>query len=120
MYKFLILMAICFLFQSCSKTNTPTIPNDIELDIDNDGSIDFMVNYVQAPFGDPVGNYDAISMFLVSMDNNEVLKKEDERIVFLHDIQTIQSSVELPLYWELTNPTENISFTIARIRTQLN
>ena len=85
--------------------------------MDQDGIPDFKVVYSQQTSGDPVGNYEEVSMKLESSDIDQILKNEDEFPIFLNNINIIETKVESPLRWEITDPSANISFPIARIRT---
>ncbi|MGB0929945.1 MAG: hypothetical protein ACPGVB_04170 [Chitinophagales bacterium] len=119
MHKFLILFSVCLIGFGCTKNQSELIkiPNNLELDIDQDGNADFIVVYSQQTEGDPIGNYEAIRMNLESTDDNQVLKNEDKFPMFLNEIGSIQTEVNPPLYWEITNPSSNISTPIATIRT---
>ena len=120
MYKFLVFaftMLVCF---GCDE-DQPTsidIPNDVELDLDQDGGTDFLIAYSLRTEGDPVGNYQAVRMNLESLDGDQVLKNEDQyRLIFLKETDVIKTEVESPFFWEITNPSSNISTPLARIRT---
>lgn len=119
MHKFLILFSVCIIGFGCTKNQSELIkiPANLELDIDQDGNADFIVAYTQQTEGDPIGNYEAIRMNLESTDNNQVLKSEDRFPIFLNETGLVQTEVKLPLYWEITNPSSNISTPIATIRT---
>ncbi len=57
-------------------------------------------------------------MNLESTDNDQILKHENDKPIFLDDIDLMQTQVNSPLYWEITtNPSGNSSFPIAMIRT---
>jgi hypothetical protein len=114
---FLLLMSITVITLGCDKNLADSIPDNIELDISQDGNADFVVSYLLRTEGDPAGNYQTIIMNLQSTENAQVLKSENAPPVFLEDIDLIETEVDPPLYWEVTNPASNISFPIARIRT---
>ncbi|MEM1218268.1 MAG: hypothetical protein AAGH79_05130 [Bacteroidota bacterium] len=119
MRLFLTLFAIGLLSVSCSKNRLGAIdiPEAVELDIDQDGTIDFEIVYIRAIEGDPIGNYDAVRMNIESRGNNQVLRKEDSFPIFLEDISVIQIEASSPYFWEVTNPSPGRSTPIARIRT---
>lgn len=119
MHKFLILFSLCLIGFGCTKNQSELIEilDDIALDLDQDGNSDFIVAYSQQTEGNPVGNYEAIRMNLVSKNSNQVLKSEEELPIFLNEIGSIQTEVAAPLYWEITNPSSNTSTPIATIRT---
>ncbi len=119
MHKFILLLSICLIGFGCTKNQSELIeiPDNLELDMDQDGTPDFIVAYVQQTEGDPIGNYEAIRMNLESMDNNQVLKSEDRFPIFLSETAAIQREAKLPFYWEVTNPSSRISTPIASIRT---
>ena len=120
MYRLLIFaftILICF---GCDE-DQPTsidIPNDVELDLDQDGVSDFLIAYSLRTEGDPVGNYQTVRMNIESLDENQVLKNEDQyHHIFLKETDVIKTEAESPFFWETTNPSSNISTPIARIRT---
>ena len=119
MHKYLILISIGLINFSCAKDQLELRdpPNNLELDIDQDGNADFVVVYAQRTTGDPAGNYQEIKMTLESTGIDQILKNDDELPIFLNDIDLIQTEVNLPLYWEITNPSSNVSTPIATIRT---
>lgn len=119
MYKLLTLAFVLLICFGCDddQMGTPDVPENIELDIDQDGNSEFTVTYFKRIEGDPVGNYQVIRMDLESTDNDQILINENEFPIFLDDIDLIQTQVNSPLYWEVTNPSPKVSFPIARIRT---
>lgn len=119
MYRLLILFSICLIGLSCSKNKLESIeiPENLEIDIDQDGNSEFLVTYLRRIEGDPAGNYEAVRMNLESVDNVKILKHDEEPPLFLNEIDLIQTEVNSPLYWETTNPSSNISTPLAKIRT---
>lgn len=119
MYKLLILFLICLMGLGCNKTQIESIeiPSNLELDLDQNGTSDFVVKYSKQTEGDPVGNYETVRANLESNDMNQILKNLDESPIFLDDTDLIQIEANSPLYWETTNPSANIFTPIARIRT---
>ena len=119
MRSFYTLLILVFLCLSCTKDQLGEIdiPQNVKLDIDRDGKTDFTIVYQRAIEGDPIGNYDAVKMYIESQGTNQVLKNEDFYSIFLEDRQVIQIEVDLPYYWEVTNPAENNTTPLARIRT---
>ncbi|MDA7502083.1 hypothetical protein N8482_02300 [Chitinophagales bacterium] len=110
-------LLICF---GCGddQFDSKDIPEDVLLDIDQDGSADFRVAYSIQTSGDPIGNYKRVRMNLESIATEQVLVHDTEQPLFLEDSDLIQTQVNLPLYWETTSPSENVSFPIAMIRTE--
>jgi hypothetical protein len=119
MYKLLTLSLICLIGFGCNKNQIQSIeiPDNLELDVDQNGDCDFIVTYSKQTESDPVGNYEAVRANLESKDMNQILKNLDEFPFFLNDTDLIQPEVNSPLYWETTNPSSNIFTPIARIRT---
>ncbi len=66
MYKLLTLVFLLLICFGCSDDQLPTerIPENVQLDIDQDGNSDFIVAYTQQTEGDPGGNYQSMKMKL--------------------------------------------------------
>ena len=119
MYKLLILSFAVLLCFGCGdgESEIPDIPNNVELDLDEDGIPDFVITYILQTEGDPVGNYKAIRMHIESFDIDQVLKNEDQFPIFLSETGVIAPNVAVPFFWETTNPSSNVKTPIATIRT---
>jgi len=119
MHRLLFLSSVVLICFSCSSNSGDSvdIPQDMTLDLDQDGSIDFRIVYNRRTEGDPIGNYEAVRMNLVSSDTDQVLKNRNQSVVFLNDVSQIANEVSEPLIWEVTNPSDNISSPLATIRT---
>lgn len=122
MYKLstLILAFIILICLGCNDDQSITIdiPNDVELDLDQDGVSDFVIAYSLQTEGDPEGNYQAVRMHIESLNEDQVLKNEDQyHHIFLTETNVIETEVESPFFWEKTNPSSHITTPIARIRT---
>ena len=120
MYKLLVVVFTLLVCFGCDEEQPTSIdiPNDVELDLDQDGVSDFVIAYSLQTEGAPVGNYQAVRMNIESLDENQVLKNEDQyHRIFLKETDVIKTEAESPFFWEITNPSSNISTPIARIRT---
>jgi len=107
-----ILCVIPFFF-GCEKeietsTNEPStidVPDDFEIDLNQNGIIDLEVIYEQqsviAPIDPDPGSFEMISAKLLSRNGCQILKNEDEiSFLFFNDINKVQDKPKLPLYWE--------------------
>ena len=84
---------------SCSSgefsSDPPVLNEAVDVDIDQDGLIDYRITYVQ-PFSRLCNHY---LLTLVPGAGNEVLSKKEEGSLFLRDLNMIEYDLEEPLYW---------------------
>jgi len=99
------ILAICI---SCSNNSEeiplpmgemPDIPNNIEIDIDDDGSIDFEVKYSEVLIESTVTDGGIVGRFN-PIGENEILINREEKSLFLRDLSMIENVASAPLSWE--------------------
>ncbi|NNE15668.1 MAG: hypothetical protein HKN51_11865, partial [Saprospiraceae bacterium] len=121
MHKIFILITVSLVGFGCNPNLIERLrhPSNIELDLDQDGIIDFDIVYSRYTSGDPIGNYEQIEMRFESRNMNQILRNEDTGFpLFLNDVSLIMHDVTAPYYWAASNRASNISIGLARIRTE--
>ena len=116
-FSFIIVSLL--VFTSCSKdeinSNSPSIHDTIEIDIDEDGLEDFKIEYSYVDI-EPLSLSDGtfgITGSLKPYGNNEILRHRDKKSLFLRNLDEIEESVTEPLNWRNT-----FSRTIVSIATK--
>lgn len=122
MYKLLILVFTILICFGCDddQFEAKDIPDDLEIDLNQDGIVDFQIIYqklsASAPVDPDPGPYELIRGKLVSQNGNQILKKEEAAsILFLNDINLIQTNLNPPLFWEV-NADVNSSIIVGIIQ----
>lgn len=107
MYKLLTFIFVILICYSCGEDQMETkeIPDNFEIDLNQDGSFDFQITYEKLSASVPVdpdpGPVGIIRGKLESLNNNLILKSEEATsILFLNNIDLVQSEVNSPLFWE--------------------
>lgn len=88
-------------------SDIPDTPSSMELDIDEDGNIDFVVEYFLSFIFSPTSTM-GIFCRIEPIGSNLVLHKEDEQNLFLRDLSDIKIEVNSPLFWNDHGWSENI------------
>jgi len=119
MYRLIILFSLIIIGIGCGafQSDSVHVPDNMELDLDQDGNTDFTITYLQRTEGDPAGNYQVVRLNLESNGGSQVLKQEETQPIFLAKTEEIQTIVSPPLYWEVTNPASGRTTPLALIRT---
>ncbi|MCG8329809.1 MAG: hypothetical protein MI974_19085 [Chitinophagales bacterium] len=76
----------------------PPIPENIAVDMDNDGTDDYLIKYLHGIIFSPTSS-EAIFCEFEILGENEILGKEDEPYLFLDNLNVISENVESPLEW---------------------
>lgn len=114
------LLCILFVFISLSNCNksstsaneTPEIPADFDIDLDNDGNPDYAINYFDVLVNTVGGR--AIFAAIEAYGENEILVKQESPKLFLRDTNEIQDAVEEPLLWV------NTGWLISLVRIEID
>ncbi len=119
MLRILTLALAILIFYSCDTEQEKAIeiPDNIDLDINNDGIVDYQIVYSQQTEGfpiDPGGLLEVIRGKIVSLNNNQLLKKEGESMLFLDDISLIQDAATSPLFWSVNEDAPVNTIVIIR------
>lgn len=96
----LLLLAI-LIFTSCIKNDNkqiPNIPENIIIDMNNDGIDDFEINYFYAYVYSPTSTKAIYCKFKI-IGENEVLSKDAERYLFLNNLEVINENMDNPFQW---------------------
>ncbi|MEM7105243.1 MAG: hypothetical protein AAF502_19045 [Bacteroidota bacterium] len=121
-FKVAFSLAIIF-YSSCSKTaqeqpndenftvEMPALPDWIELDLNDDGSVDYLLEYriwdvkpINTSEGDVI-----ISGQITPNGTNQVLVKNEEPNLFLRDLNEVKETVNEPLFWDIGDTRQFIS-----------
>lgn len=76
----------------------PEIPETLEIDIDDDGEIDFAISYTLFLIFSPDTDKGIMANF-APLGENEVLASQDGKGLFLRDLDRIEEGVADPLFW---------------------
>ena len=76
----------------------PTIPENIAVDMDDDGTDDYLIKYLHGIIFSPTSTEGMFCEFEI-LGENEILGKEGEPYLFLDDPNVISENVESPLEW---------------------
>lgn len=91
------------LFTSCSKTEftseKPARPSAKQIDLNNDGIIDYVIQYSPVLVFSPDTDEGIIGM-LNPNEENEILHNSAEQSLFLRDLEEVKASVDDPLLWD--------------------
>jgi len=109
---------LCILiFSGCTKdencptgglTNEiPSIPSSIEIDVDDNGTVDYRIEYSQVLVESPCSSSGIVGS-LKQYDENEILNERQGKDLFLRDLEEIKDNVVEPLFW---SKTSNVSIT---------
>ncbi|MEZ4980332.1 MAG: hypothetical protein R2769_01855 [Saprospiraceae bacterium] len=100
----ILLMALIF-FSACKKENDeipfrskPELPEDIPIDVDNDGEVDFTFDYYENIYPDPVTPYLMVGSMKTS-NGNGILFKNGFSTLFLEDLSEVKINVTDPFSW---------------------
>lgn len=96
-----------------TNDNPPENPEIIQIDLDDNGTIDFKISYGWVEIDGDGPSSSAITAVIHCMDKNELLHKREAPNLFLRDLSNIQDDVESPLVWL------NIGFEIVSIYNDL-
>jgi len=123
MKNYLIAVFTILILAACSKNEPeidsplslaqPLMHDRIEIDIDENGTSDYRIQFDQPYFSGP---YEGVLTGLVgrfiTYGENEMLQNRDGRILFLRNLEEIQENVAEPLFWNnLTSVGEIVSIT---------
>jgi len=101
---FLLQALVILVFLGCRK-NEPEIiqiPKNIELDLNQDDKVDFRIVYSQQAIEypiDPSPSSEVVIGKFVSVEDNQILKREQESILFLNEIEQIVDDPITPYFW---------------------
>ncbi|MDF1699394.1 MAG: hypothetical protein P1U56_26310 [Saprospiraceae bacterium] len=116
LFPLVFLLLICF---GCGDdpSGSIIIPDSIEIDLNQDGLVDFQITYRKisavAPVDPDPGPYDIILGEIFSQNNTQLLKNEGENsILFLRDVDLVKNNISPPLFWE-ENDEENSSLLVS-------
>jgi len=105
-FYFLLLFYLVSCNNNWSET-PPEIPDTLTIDVDDDGQVDFVLEYffgyIFATDGD-----EQITGSFHPEGNNLVLHKTDHQNLFLRDVSEISEIVEEPLFWNDKGWSEEI------------
>jgi len=104
---------LCILtFISCSKSEftkeKPTIPEAFEIDIDDNGVVDYSINYYEVLVEGPAISGGIVGVF-EPHDDNKILNERQGRDLFLRNLEDITQDVAEPLFWSSTSNISIIS-----------
>ena len=110
----LIYLLACNKDEPTIETFTPIILGPIDLDIDEDGVTDYVIEYklVDIEPIDSLGGVLGREGMLKPLGANEVLRSTEGRSLFLRDLDLIEENVEEPLRWR-----DTFSSTLVSIKT---
>ena len=109
--KLLIGLSI-LIFSSCSKSeftsDKPTIPDSIEIDIDENGVVDYSIKYSQVLVEGPTTSEGIVGYF-DQYGENEILNERQGRDLFLRNLEEITQIVSEPIFWSKTSNVSIVS-----------
>jgi len=116
MRAILIVTASILFMASCSKNEKsfemPVIQDTIEIDIDDNRSIDYQIQFDQPFFGGPnEGTMTGIVGRIIGYADNEILQSTNGSSLFLRDLNDIEETVKEPLFWNSSGLVEIVSIT---------
>lgn len=104
-YLLTLIVISIVVFSACSKDKPnidPTLQDSIEIDIDDDGIVDYNIKYYYVDI-DPItitgGNF-GLAGTISPNGLNEILRKKGSRSLFLRNIEDINEDVAAPLAWK--------------------
>jgi len=114
----LVLVGISFIiFASCSNSlnsdDAAVIHDSIEIDLDEDGFVDYNINYTGVDI-DPIstdGGAYGIEGHIRPLGKNEILRHRDKGHLFLRNLNDIKENVAEPLNWRSSFSTSIVTIT---------
>ena len=106
--KYFLSFALTLMIIGCSinefSDEIPNKPDAVEIDINEDGIIDFVIVFRDVLIETIAQNHGGagISGRIEPSNNNQILYKKEERNLFLREIEEIKESVNEPLLWSTT------------------
>lgn len=100
-----VIMLVIIFLTGCKKDQQeftseirPDVPQNVEIDMDDDGISDFEIVYIGFEIFS-TNTSEKISGTLVPLRDNKVLRRSDNPFLFLEDLSSIKTVVEQPLQW---------------------
>lgn len=115
--KISFLIGLSFLLlSSCNKSDmtheltdeAPVTPDAIEIDIDEDGVMDYGIKYASVQVEGPTVSGGIVGV-LESYGENEILNERQGNDLFLRDLDEIKQNVSEPLFWSSTSNVSLVS-----------
>ncbi len=96
----ILLIATAILFFGCNRTTDemPTIPAGFDIDIEEDGVMDYGIEYVAVDIDGGDATFGYRGRFIANR-NNQILENIEDRALFLRDKDDVRELVEDPLQW---------------------
>ena len=111
-YKKVILLLVIVGIAGCGSgeftSGPPSIPPTLDVDVDEDGIVDFAVEYGGGYILSPTST-EGIFCNVLPKGENLVLHKKDAKNLFLRNIDDVKDIVQDPLFWNNQGWTETIA-----------
>jgi len=110
---FFLLIISTFLFCSCSDftDEQPPLPEDVEIDLDDDGTVDYVIDFAFVDIdpgpGSDIGFF-GMGGRINPRNLNQILRKTEDRNLFLRNLEDIKDTVEEPLRWSVSGFSRQI------------
>lgn len=114
---FFLLVGMCFLsFSNCTKDaatyeltdEVPVVPDSIEIDIDENGEIDYRIKYANVLVEGPTVSSGIVG-FLEQNNGNEILNERFGDDLFLRNLNEVKPNVSEPFFWSSTSMVSIVS-----------